>query len=653
VKGAEEPGESRRRGQPERTGPAQADILEAPGHPEPRGADPARGRLRAAASRPAARELILLGAYVAAGIALTWPRVTYPARHLLPETRDVSSYVWDLWWIAHQVTHLGNPFFTHYMAAPAGIQLGFDTTMPLAGLIMTPVTLAFGPSVSFGLLTMIAPGLACYVMYRAARLWLAAPGAIAAGALFGLSSMLAWQDWYHLNIALGTLFLPLTLEAAIRLRRHEGGPGLRQGVILGLVLGASVLVNQESAVMAVLLAAAALLPWLVLGRGALRPLAAGAVVALVVASPQLVAMIQQAAGGGASVSAHVLAHTGASYGVGLFDLFAPSQRVASYGLTGLAAAAARADGRIAEGMPMFGVVLTVLALCGLAVSWRRRGARPLAALWLVCAWLALGPTLWVGRAAHVPLAQEWNGERVSPVLLYTWLMRVPGLSALREADRFALLGLVGAAALAGSAVDWLFARRHARRVVSPARLRGALGPSGSRMVTAAVVAALAVLEAGWSGSHGVGTMPTTLPALDRPIAADRSGSIVVDAPFGLRGGIPLYGGEFAAESLVMMTSDGHPRAVSYTSWVPAGVIARIKRHPFYALMAACQNWIPGKPVVVHASPAMLAAARQDAAKMGVGWVLVWTSNPVVVRYLAETGFRLDYRADGVAVYRPA
>ena len=81
----------------------------------------------------------------------------------------MSSYVWDLWWTAHQIIHLGNPFFTSHMAAPAGTQLGFDTTMPLAGLIMTPVTLAFGPSAAFDLLTLVAPGLACYVMFRAAR----------------------------------------------------------------------------------------------------------------------------------------------------------------------------------------------------------------------------------------------------------------------------------------------------------------------------------------------------------------------------------------------------------------------------------------------------------------------------------------------------
>src|SRR5258708_1943531 len=344
-------------------------------------------------------------------------------------------------------------------------------------------------------------------MSRAARLWLAAPGAVAAGALFGLSSMLAWQEWFHLNIALGTLFLPMTLEAAVRLRRR---PGLRQGVILGLVLGASVLVNQESAVVAGLLAAAAPLPWLVGGPGGagLRRVGVGAGVAVVVASPQLIAMAQQAISGGATVRAQVLAHTSKLYGVGLIDLFAPSQRVASFGLSGLAAATGRAYGPIAEGMPMFGLVLSVLARVGLAASWRRRSAWLLAALWLACAWLALGATLWIGRTSHAPFHQVWHGERVSPVMLYTWLMRVPGLSALREADRFALLGLLGAVLLAGSAVDWLLLR-HAR----PA------GAGRAVMAAVAVIAVLGVLEAGLSGRDSPPTMPAPPPAPRPPAGA--------------------------------------------------------------------------------------------------------------------------------------
>jgi Dolichyl-phosphate-mannose-protein mannosyltransferase len=627
--GRSRPGELAAAEAPPAGTPAAEDTAR-PGDPgQPAGAG--TGWLRATASRPVVRHLALLVVYLAAGIALTWPRATYLSRHLLPETRDVSGYVWDLWWTAHQIAHLGNPWFTSRMAAPVGIQLGFDTTMPLAGLIMTPVTLVFGPSASFDLLTIVLPGLLCYVMYRAARLWLAAPGAIAAGALFGLSSMLAWQDWQHLNIALGTLFLPMTLEAAVRLRRR---PGLRQGVILGVVLGGSLLVNQESAVMAVLLAAAALLPWLIRRPAAerLRALAAGAVVALIVASPQLIAMIQQAAAGGAAVSGHVLAHTGKNYGVGLLDLFAPSQRVGSYGLAGLASAAASVDGRVGEGMPMYGVVLTVLALGGLAVAWRRRSAWLLAALWVGCSWLALGAVPWIGRTPYVPFLSNWYGQRVSLIMPYTWFMRIPWLSDLREADRFAIIGLVGAVLLAGAAVDWLF--RHAK-------------------VAVLVVAALALFEAGWSGSSSIGVMPTTLPALDRPIAADHSGSIVVDAPYGLRGGVPLYGGQFAAESLVLATSDGHPRAVSYTSWVPAATIRGIKAHPFYTMLVSSSNYIAGTPVVLRDTPAQLAAASKDARRMHVGWVLVWTPNPLIAKYLTATGFRLDYRADGAAVYRPA
>ena len=138
-----------------------------------------------------------------------------------------------------------------------------------------------------------------------------------------------------------------------------------------------------------------------------------------------------------------------------------------------------------------------------------------------------------------------------------------------------------------------------------------------------------------------------------PIAADHSNSIVVDAPFGLRGGVPLYGGQFAAQSLVLATSDGHPRAVSYTSWVPAATIRGIKKHPFYTLLVSSSNYILGTPVVVRASHAQLAAAARDARRMHVGWVLVWTSNPLIAKYLVATGFRLDYRADGAAVYRPA
>ena len=161
---------------------------------------------------PAVGQFILLLCFLAAGVAVTWPRATYLAGQL-PSSRDSASYVWGFWWVARQVSHLGNPWFTHYMAAPVGVSLGYHSLMLLPGLMFTPVTLLFGPSASYNLLVILVPGLSSYAMYRAARLWLRSQtGAIAAGAAFGLSAMLSQEDWYHLNIAVGALFLPVTLE---------------------------------------------------------------------------------------------------------------------------------------------------------------------------------------------------------------------------------------------------------------------------------------------------------------------------------------------------------------------------------------------------------------------------------------------------------
>jgi hypothetical protein len=630
-------------GQP--AGPDQAGDLRQPGDPRHRApaGQPVSGprqravaaarRLRTPLTRRAAAHLLLVVGFIGAGIAVTWPMTAKLADGQLLKVPDVSSYVWALWWMAHQIAHLGDPWFTQYMAAPTGIQLGFDTLMPLPGLIMTPVTLVFGPAASFDLLTIVTPGLLCYGTYRAARLWLGQPGAIGAGAFFGLATMATWQDLYHLNIAVGTLFLPLALEAAVRLQRC---PGRRQGIILGLVLGASVLTNQESAVVAALLAAAVLVPWLIrlaarkpgitAARHPLRTLALGAVVAVIVASPQLLAMIRQVADGGAAVGANELTQTYREYGVGLPTLFAPSPRLGHFQLGHLAASYQFAEPT--EGIPTFGIVLAVLAVIGLALTWRRAYSWWLAVLWLAGAALALGPALIIGTRTFIPLASHWHGVKVSLLMPYTWLVRIPGLSALREADRLALLGLLGAAILAGAAIQWVC--QHARPVIATAVI--------------IVVAVAGFLEAGWSAT-GAPTMPTAMPSLDGPIAADRSHSVVVDVPFGLRGGVGLTGFAMRPQSLILATADGHPRAISYTSWVPRPTRNGIWDNPFYRCLYRAQN---GHRTDCHGQ--VLINARRGARRADIGWVIVWhkrirAARPTVIAYLYATGFHIDYQVD--------
>ncbi|MEP7024904.1 MAG: hypothetical protein ABJB47_14125, partial [Actinomycetota bacterium] len=197
------------------------------------------------------------------------------------------------------------------------------------------------------------------------------------------------------------------------------------------------------------------------------------------------------------------------------------------------------------------------------------------------------------------------------------------------ADRLALAGLLAATLLGGYAVDWL------------------RGPTRNLLTACgAAVLTLAVLEAGWSGAPQLARIATAYPALDGPIAADRSGSVVVDIPFGLRGGIPLSGQPLDPRSLLLATADGHPRAITYSSWNPAPTTNAIFRHAFYAQLAAAQQR-------KRSTAGQLEAARLDARAMHIGWIVAWMPlSPAVSRYLAGTGFRFSYRADGVSVYRP-
>ena len=369
----------------------------------PDGPEPAwRPQLRALTRHPVLTHLAVLAGFIAAGIAATWPRATdWVGR--LPASRDAGSYVWGFWWVAHQVEHLGNPWFTRSIAAPVGAQLGLHALMPLPSALLIPITVSFGPSVSYNLLSITMPGLLCYAMYRVARLWLPSQaGAIAAGAFFGLSSMLTWRSWYHLNLAAGALFFPLALEAAVRLRRR---PGWRQALVLGLVVGGALLTDQEMAVLVIILTGAALLPWLLRRPVApkLWPAALAALVAVGFASPQIIAVIQQTRSGGATSPPHALGMSYVVSGVNLNNMFALSPRVNALGLQGHQIVY---TGPTGDGISTFGLVLTVLAVLGLIVAWRRRSARLLALLWLGCAALALGSVLKVGPHIFIPAAKD-------------------------------------------------------------------------------------------------------------------------------------------------------------------------------------------------------------------------------------------------------
>ena len=321
--------------------------------------------LRRVTRTPVARQVELLLCFIAAGVAVTcrWPR-TWPGRIPRRGTRRATcgasggSPTRSRTWATR-----GSP---RIWRRRSGVELGFHTLMPLPGLLFTPLTLAFGPSFSYNLWTvMLLPGLLCYAMYRAARLWLrSATGAVARRGVL--------RPVLHAHPA-GLVPPEHRARAPCSCRwpwrRRYGcaaSPGRRQAIILGLVMGAAVLTDQESAVLAAIVVALVLLPWLLrrpsagpgCGRCAGRP---GRGRGRQPADRGHAREIRPA--GGLSISPQLLAVSYKQYGIGLPGMFTPTPRVTTFGLDVLASPFLH--GRDNEGMPMFGTTLTVLALLGL------------------------------------------------------------------------------------------------------------------------------------------------------------------------------------------------------------------------------------------------------------------------------------------------
>jgi hypothetical protein len=139
-------------------------------------------------------------------------------------------------------------------------------------------------------------------------------------------------------------------------------------------------------------------------------------------------------------------------------------------------------------------------------------------------------------------------------------------------------------------------------------------------------------------------MASTLPLLDRAISRDPTKSIVVDVPYGLRGGVGITGQPIAPSALLIATHDMHPRSIAYTAWVSKAANKGIATHAFYRYLYVVQR--SGLP---YPSPSRLAAARADLKRLNVGWVIewrnVWTDHHQwgrykrLTKYLTDVGFR--------------
>lgn len=462
--------------------------------------------------------------YLAAATVVSLPETPWSASRLpRGSIGDPVQMVWFLEWSAHAALQGHQLFFTRVLDFPEGVNLALNTTVPVLGLAVLPLTATAGPVVSFNLLAHLALAASATSCYLVARRYVAfAPAAFLAGLLYGFGPYAA-AHYQHLDLAFAPV-PPLVLVCLDELFVRERRPPVRVGLALGALTAFQALVAPEvlatSGVLALVgLAALALRrPRLVLPRlrRALPGLGAAVVLAgaccaypfaWMLAGPQhIVGTVQPLA---ALDALHA----------DLLSAIVPTRH------QWLAPASLRALGdsfynkNLSENAGYLGVPL--LAFAAAVALWRRKdGIVALSALLGGVAFLlSLGPRLAVdghltsvplpfALLAHVPLlASAVPGREALYVDLFTGLLLARGVDALRER-------------LAARGTD---PRRHPTH----RRLGAVLRPP----LVAAVVGAAALLPAlpslpfpSWPIRPGI--------AVDRLLAAHLPpGAVVLSYPF--------------------------------------------------------------------------------------------------------------------------
>jgi hypothetical protein len=366
--------------------------------------------------------------------------------------QDSKFYLWALRWMPYAMSHWTNPFATKLLYAPGGISLTWVPTFPGPSSLMAPITVLFGPILSYNLLLLIAPVTAAWAAYLLCA-WLTKSfwPSIIGGAVFGFTSYVS-TFIVHTQMNLVLVF-PIPLVVYLVVRRVEEAIRPRTFVVvLALTLLALFSISTELVATLTFFGALVLIGLLVSGPPSVRREAfstscwigvAYVIVGLVV-SPFLIQAIRH-------TPASALWPNG-SFSTDLLSFVVPPPGV------GLGAGVVpQSTQEILSGGPGSAYLGPIFVLVPLLFAWSARGRR---STWLLMGFtalvavLALGKTLQIaGRGTilmpwalfdNLPLLKQALTERF-PV--YIWLT-VSVMTALWLAEpsrrgwaRYALIGV--------------------------------------------------------------------------------------------------------------------------------------------------------------------------------------------------------------------
>ncbi len=194
-----------------------------------------------------AQYLVAGGLYLVLSLLVWWQVwTTRPSSVMTCSCTDAGRAVWYLEWTAFALSHGHNLWYSNWLFHPGGFNILSDTSVPAIGLVMTPITLLFGPVASINVASTLVPVLTALSTFWLLRRWVRwTPAAFIGGLVYGFSPFVLVQLAYGwLNLATLAL-LPLMVACIDELVVRQRARPTLVGGALGLLLTIEFFVSSE------------------------------------------------------------------------------------------------------------------------------------------------------------------------------------------------------------------------------------------------------------------------------------------------------------------------------------------------------------------------------------------------------------------------
>ncbi len=410
--------------------------------------EPRRARRMAWARSPQALTMYV---YVLLSFFVTYHLWIDPAgRRQLGDISDVDQSTWFMRYAANAVEHFRLPaLVTTTLNAPHTVNLMWNTSMLLVGVVLAPVTLLAGPQVALTVILVIGFAGSAAAMFYVLRRWGVSILASALGGfVFGFSPALINSGIGHYSLV-PAMLLPLMIDRLMRIVARQGSP-VRNGIWLGLMAGAQLFISEEALVDA---AIASVIMLVVLGLSRpreivsrIRPLAiglgTGVVIALVLTARGLWVQFHGIAAKTASATVTIF-YDGhfTNLGTWPYAFITPSNTVLLHS-SGTAYSVSRYPETAPEYLAYLGVLLIVVLLVAIVYYWRNLYVRVAGVTCIVLEWFGLGAKPIVPGSHTLPAA----------LLPWNYIQHLPVISGMVP-DRLCILADAGAAVVVAFALD--------------------------------------------------------------------------------------------------------------------------------------------------------------------------------------------------------